>query len=490
MAILIMVFAFLAPNVVEEYATKAIVFEPTSMGIESFTSSGVRARIRGTFGMDASRVEKKTIRDFGRFGTWFAREAETGEAYVEVSLPEYGNIIIGTAAVPPVKVDIRNGHRTGVDFVTDLTPGDKEGIRRIANDWIEGRLGLLRVLGKARVPVKSGIFSLGTQTVKQEMTFAKGDAPAIPRYDIESLAFMDAKGAGMEADVSLSVENKYPIDIELPSVGFEILMQDCKDDDPYISVATAATSAMHVRPKEDLEVDVEGFIRRLPPPLTKDCPGSDLSPLDIFLGRYIRGKENKVYVRGAQAQKDLPQWVTDLTKDILVPLPLPGKSMGHLIKNFSLTDTNFNLPDPFSNPNKPESNPRISARIKALIAIPEEMNFNITTNRIRADADVFYQGEKLGNLDLHKWQPANSTRVGATDDEGPILIVESSVDKAPLNITDEQVFADVIQNLVFGGKAVNLQIKAEVDVQVETALGELKLTRIPAEGQVPVKRRS
>lgn len=487
-----MVFAFFAPSAFEQYATQAVVFEPTSLSIDPFTTSGVKARIQGDFHLDASRVQKKLLRDFGRFGTWIAHEAESGESEVEVSLPEYGNVVLGKAHVPGIKVDIRNGHTTHVDLLSDLEPGDKDGIRRIANDWIDGRLGSLRVLGKANVPLKSGLFSFGTQTVRQELTFANNDIPSIPAYDIKRINVHETDDKAMAADVTLSVLNEYPVDFTIPSLGFQVLVEDCHEDEPYIMLAEAITQPLQIHPKEDVEVNVTGVVRQLPNLLMQDCPGSNKSPLDTLLGNYMRGKENTIYVRGAPSPPgDTPEWVGQLISDIVVPVPVPGKTMGHLIKKFTLADTHFSLPDPFADPDDPESKPRISAKVKALIALPEEMNFNISANKVRADADVFYNGKKLGKLDLHKWQAANSSRVPPleTSDDGPELLVESFVDEAPLNITDSDVFTDVIQALLFGSKSVMMHIQADVDVQVETALGEFRVRKIPAEGEVPVKRR-
>jgi hypothetical protein len=204
-AALIMVFAFVTPSVVEKYAQQAVVFDPTSLSIDSFTSDGVKARVQGNFMMDASKVDQKNVRNLGRLATWFAREIKTGESDLEVSLPEYGNVVLGAAVVPPIKVNIRNGHRTHVDFLTDLQPGDVDGIRRIAKDWIDGRLGQLRVVGKASVPLKSGIFSLGQQMIQQEITFANKDIPTMPQYKIKKLNFRETdipSGRGMAADVA------------------------------------------------------------------------------------------------------------------------------------------------------------------------------------------------------------------------------------------------------------------------------------------------
>ena len=169
--IAILGLGFAAPAIIEEYAKEALVVEPTSLSIDSFTPTGVRARIQADFVLDGSRVQKRSVRDLGRVGTWIASEVESGQSEVEVYLPEYGSLLLGTATIPPVKVTVRDGHYTHLDFLADLEPGDIAGLRRIANDWLDGRLGSLTVEGIASVPLKSGIFGLGEQTLSQSLLF-------------------------------------------------------------------------------------------------------------------------------------------------------------------------------------------------------------------------------------------------------------------------------------------------------------------------------
>jgi hypothetical protein len=170
-AIAIIFGAFFAPAIVEEYAREALVIEPTNLSIDSFTKTGVNARIQANFKLDASRVRNKNVRDVGRFGTWVAREIHSQSSTVEVYLPEYGNILIGTAAVPPITVDIRNGHTTGIDITANLEPGNIEGIRQVANDWLDGRLQKVKVTGKANVGLKTGLIYLGTQSISESLVF-------------------------------------------------------------------------------------------------------------------------------------------------------------------------------------------------------------------------------------------------------------------------------------------------------------------------------
>lgn len=170
--ITILCLGFAAPAVVEEYTKEAMVFEPTDLSIDSFTATGVRARIQGDFTLDGSRVLKKSVRDLGRAGTWIARAVESKRSKVKVYLPEYGDILLGTADVPPIVVDIRDGHTTHIDFLSDLVAGDVDGIRRMAMDWLEGRVGRLSIRGVADVSLKSGLIPLGTQSLTQTVEFS------------------------------------------------------------------------------------------------------------------------------------------------------------------------------------------------------------------------------------------------------------------------------------------------------------------------------
>lgn len=516
MIVVILCLGFAAPEIVEEYARDAMVFEPTDLSIDSFTSTGVRARIRGEFTLDGSRVQKKPVRDLGRAGTWIARAVESKRSKVKVFLPEYGDLLLGTADVPPIVVDIRDGHTTHLDFLTDLAAGDLDGIRRMANDWLEGRIGDLSIRGVADVPLKSGIFGLGTQSLSETIVF-KGkyseelipkpdnarsradlwgignEVPAIPKYDILKLNFHEIKlrdgERGMAADVSLALTNEYPVKFTVPPLGFDILVQGCSPDQPYLRLADATTEEIQVEPKKDVEVQVGGLLQKLPETLLAACPQTQKSPLDALLGEYIRGDETIIYVRGSNSPSgNTPDWVTALIQSITVPVPFPGKSFDNLIRNFSLADVHFTLPDPFAAPEAPEASPRISATVKALVGLPKEMNFPIDVSRVRADTDVFYHEKKLGRLDLNKWQKANTTLIEPHGDIEAGLAFESIVKNAPLKITDDDVFSDVVQDLIFGGLPVVLGVKADVDVETETALGKFVVREIPAVGKVFVKR--
>ena len=293
----------------------------------------------------------------------------------------------------------------------------------------------------------------------------------------------------MAADVVVEVQNKYPVTLNIPPMAFEIMVPNCAPDQPYILLANATTGMIRARPQEVIRANVKGIVRNLPDVLTTICPNSETSPLDTILGNYISGADSTIFVRGAQQPlPDTPTWISELIKDIVVPLSLPGHSFDGLIRKFSLDKVHFTLPDPTAATGSPESKPRISAIVVATANLPKEMNFPIDVSRVRAAAEVYYKGKKLGDLDLRQWQTANATHIDAHGDVQAGLKVQSIVEDAPLEVTDDDVFTDVVQRIIFSGKGALLEIKAKVDIETQTALGKFIVRDIPAKGVVPIKR--
>lgn len=320
--------------------------------------------------------------------------------------------------------------------------------------------------------------------------------PTVPAYNISRLNFHDAPGSGdnssaVGVDATVTSYNEYPVQLDIPELGFEVLVPNCDAVDPFIPVAQAVTDRVHVKPHSEVTVDVHGTIEELPDSLTRVCPDSSSSPLDQFLRHYLKGdKPPNVLVRGRKIPgSSTPEWIGDILSSIAVPVPFPGRSFDDLIKNFSLTDVEFQLPDPLADPDDDDAKPKVSGTMEVLASLPRELNLDLNVTDIRATADVLYKGDKLGVLNITEWQKAQSTRL--EEDNGDVsLRIESRAEDVPLTITDEDVFTEVMQQLLFGGRDVILDIDASVHVKVKTVLGELVLKDVPTKGKIPVKRPS
>ncbi|KAI1158676.1 hypothetical protein F5B18DRAFT_639955 [Nemania serpens] len=488
-AIAIIILAFIVPEAVQEYAQQAAVIEPTSLSIDSITTDGVRARVQANFRLDGARVKNDHVRRIGKASTWVANQLGSEEAKIDVYVPDYDSILLGSAVIPPLVVSVRDGTTTYFDFIADIRPGNVEGMRTIANDWLDGKLDRLRLNGKTDLSLKSGLIPLGTHAISETLIFEANNIPAIPKYNITRFNVKDGPLKGsMLVDVSLSAFNEYPIELDIPELAFDIMVPGCANTDPFIIVAEASTGEVHVEPLSEVSANVYGVIHELPDSLTRVCPDSSSSPLDLLLKQYMHGEPATLFVRGSsRPDGDTPKWIADLLASVAVPVPFPGRTLDGLIRDFSLTDVHFTLPDPFADPNDPDASPKVSGNILVTASLPSEMNFGINVTNVRAAADVIYKTKKMGELNLRKWQHANSTRVKGEGNDGPSLKIESRIIEAPLNITDSDVFADVVQALLFGNEPIELDVQALVDVKVETSLGELILKEVPADGKIPVK---
>lgn len=180
----IIVVAFFVPAAVEEYAKQGAVIEPTDLSLESITTDGVRARIQANFRLDGSRVKNDQVRRIGQATTWLVRKLGTEKTTVNVYLPEYANALLGSAEIPPLTVSLVDGHTTAIDIIADLTPGNAEGVRSIANQWLEGRLDAVRLLGKADIELKSGFIPLGTHSVAETLVFEAKGLPSVDRKSV------------------------------------------------------------------------------------------------------------------------------------------------------------------------------------------------------------------------------------------------------------------------------------------------------------------
>lgn len=290
----------------------------------------------------------------------------------------------------------------------------------------------------------------------------------------------------MAAHVQVSFVNDHPLSVTVPPLSFDILVPDCKGD-PVIQLADATSGEIEMKAHSDVVVNAGGLVRELPKSLTKECPGSSSSPLDIILGNYLDGKDAKLFVRGSShPDPSTPEWIAKIMSSITVPIPFPGRTFDNLVKEFHLDNTSFNLPSPFADEGDDEANPRISSDITVVAGMPKDMNFGVNVTRLSATADVYYKKKMMGVLDMSKWQQSSSKRLAMKDGFSD-LEIQSHIIKAPLRIKDEEVFEDVISAFYFG-KGVELFTKARLTFEVSTVLGDFIVRDMPAEATVPIKR--
>ncbi|KAK6351715.1 hypothetical protein TWF718_004862 [Orbilia javanica] len=483
----ILFLGFMLPEAVQEYAKKATDVKLDSLSVDSFTKDGVRVRIQGQVVLDAERVKSALLRNLGVLVGSVARKIKVGSSRALLYLPDYPEGVLGVASYPELVVNLRNGQATDIDILCDLTPASLGGVKPAIDDYLSGKIHSLRIQIESDMPLASGILPLGTHKVIQELIIK--EVPSLPALKLSRLNLAEIhlpQQTALGANVTVNIENRYPISFTVPPLGFSLLLPSC--DQELIEVAVAKTSVVGIEPFKPVAVDVAGIIRSIPFALVEVCPGTGTSPLDDLLGQYVHGQTATAYVRGLLSDEQdpgVPAWLEELLSSITVPVPVPaGNALKDILKSFSLNDVKFQLPDLDADPDSPEASPLLSATVQAIVALPQEMNAPLDVSRITANADIFYQGRKLGEFHVPDWAPATTVQRETHD-----LEINARVENVPLKITDRDVFSEVVQKIIFGGgSGVKLQADGTADAKVGIAsLGEFVVRGIPAKGDIVIK---
>ncbi|RPB06961.1 hypothetical protein P167DRAFT_530461 [Morchella conica CCBAS932] len=480
----ILCIGFFVPAAASQYAKEALILDISSLSIEGFTDRGVRARVQARVTLDAGRVRNNAVLALGRVGTWIVRRVSSEHSKMHVYLPDYGEGLLGTATTPAMELDIRNGQITLIDFVSEVETGSLDILRSVVNDYLTGNIRLLRVRGEANLGLKAGLFNLGTQKISEELVFE--EFPSLPQFEVKRLNFEEIilpKQRAVNATASITLKNPYPLQFGIPSISFNILLPGC-DEHKLVHVATAKSLPLHVEPQSHVDVEISSIIHNLPGTFINACPESQISPMDKFLGAYLHGDENTVFVRGSDSSgPNVPGWLQEILQSITVLVPFQGHAFNDAVKSFSLSNVSFQLPTPDAEPGSPESSPRLGASVVAIVRTPEEINLSLYVKRLRAIANVSYEGGVFGALDLRKWMVAESSR----SSDNKYLEVHAEVKDAPLNITNYDIFRVVVKKMLSGEEnSLQLGIRGDTDVDVKTSLGEFVVSNIPVTGNITI----
>lgn len=283
-------------------------------------------------------------------------------------------------------------------------------------------------------------------------------------------------------NVSVAIENSYPLSLDMAPLSLAVLMPGCNTADRLV-VATATTSYIKVTPKTSIGIDICGVIRKLPAGLTAACPSTHTSPMENFLDNYLHGSQSTIYVTGEGSRvSEIPGWLLGVLGSVTVPVSFPGNELDSVIRSFSLSHVAIELPGESAKPDSPDSMPRLTASIEALIALPEELKIPIDIHQLRVAAEISHE-RPFAMLHMVDWMPTESLIAN----NGTTLLVKAKVYRAPLNVTDYGEFGRVIRKMLFqNGNALTLGIAGATDADISTGLGRFIVRNIPASGNVTI----
>lgn len=161
----ILVLGFLVPTAAQRYAEEAPDVALEGISVESYTKEGVNVRVLGSVHFDAARVKNFDGRNVGRFAGRLLKTVRTGPSDIELFLPGYGEAVVGRVSIPPMAVDIRNGHTTALNFTALVQPVSTKIVSMVLSDALMNRLKVIKATAISKVHVKAGWLPLGNQKI-------------------------------------------------------------------------------------------------------------------------------------------------------------------------------------------------------------------------------------------------------------------------------------------------------------------------------------
>jgi hypothetical protein len=309
-----------------------------------------------------------------------------------------------------------------------------------------------------------------------------GNAPSLPEFTINGLDVVDQPGEGTLMKANVEIVNPYPVTLEIPGLAWRIHVPGCSPTE-LIRLGNADTAPLSIRSGQNISVDISSLISSLPDELLDPCANGTPSPLEVLFQAIIDPKQNTtVFISGGHQPAPLPKWLPGLLSGLRLPVPVPHveTNTSDLISSIHISEMKVSLPPPWAPPGSPNSQPKISGLIEAVILPPKEAaKVGINVTAVKADIYLFDKGKKFARVVVPQWSPATTIRKKK-------LHILARVAEVPVDVLDPVVFQQVMWKVLNGDEVVKIGVDGTVDGKVKVLVGEFAVRGIPVNGIVDV----
>ncbi|KAF9360638.1 hypothetical protein BGX34_007660 [Mortierella sp. NVP85] len=190
--------------------------------------------------------------------------------------------------------------------------------------------------------------------------------------------------------------------------------------------------------------------------------------LGQLLSKFIQGDNSTIQVRALTKDPNLPSWLREAYKTIVLEMVFPGSPNKDFIQSLMMNELGIGFSDN-------EGSALLDGRMSSVLQLPPNVTFPIKVLSMRPDAWLKLPGgANMASLVLPDFQPTKSRQAGST------LEVDLALDNTPLEVLQErrQDFYKFLDSS-FNKEWVELGIAGGASAIVETGLGTFELGPIP-----------
>lgn len=245
---------------------------------------------------------------------------------------------------PNIQVDIANNALTEVDFISK-SELIKENLVELLNT-IEGSKKdevVLKLTGIFDSTIESKLFEYSTKNARFYLDYSLNKTDLSPTIFLDHLTVQQNPENNTEIEFysSISMDNKFPIKVELESIDWDVSIAGCHKE--LIKVGEWQSSSLSIQPDNSVELDVNGIIREIPDKLLENCD-NNITVLNKMVQNYLKGKATEINISASNNEKNqnnLPKWLLFVLNKagykLLVSLPYFEEDIISYIKSYDIS---------------------------------------------------------------------------------------------------------------------------------------------------------
>ncbi|KAF9127261.1 hypothetical protein BGW39_005983 [Mortierella sp. 14UC] len=190
--------------------------------------------------------------------------------------------------------------------------------------------------------------------------------------------------------------------------------------------------------------------------------------LGRLLSRFIQGQDSTIQVRALSKNLNLPPWLTEAFKSIVLDMAFPGSPAQDFIRALDMNQLQFGFSDD-------KESAKLSGRMSSELQLPPNVTFPIKILQMKPTAWLrTLDGMDMALLDMPEFLPTKSQQ------DGNALEVHVDMRETPLRLVADHLDEFYLfLNASFTKDWVELGIVGEAHAMVECGLGTFELGPIP-----------
>lgn len=292
----------------------------------------------------------------------------------------------------------------------------------------------------------------------------------VPQPTIRLLTVEERSEGGFAVGLELEARAPLSVSSSLPATAWEVYIDGCdavRHDKASLAELTVAPTTVHCRKDELCAVVSNVTMGRLATTAQRRC-SSGSSPLEIFARNALGEKSSHVYIGGAKKQEAMPDWATDLLRQLVLPVELPAQSFQIPdLQELALSNVTVHVENEASSSKLASA----SGGVSVIVPMPWPVSFHQLIATVGGAIELMHRGQSFARIGL------NDATASVRSAHARAVVAKAVVADTAVSITNYDVFAAALQSLLRGNTSFEARGRASIDS--DTPLGHIQLSELP-----------